>query len=381
MVLKLGVNQTFARKVNSEMVMRLLRKQNMTAKELAERLQISTAAISIITTELLKNGYIRSSAIKDDKKMGRSSILYSLNPDFACVAVVALSDKVVKIGIANMRGEIVEEHCLKEVTVFDSELFYEVIIKMKEVLQNNYDRIPLLGIEVSIPGKIDKDSGEIIQSVPFEPVCKQDKYYIKSLFNKHFKVPVKVNNDLNLAIIGEQRMGADNKDVSNALLVHLGVGMGGALMFDGNIYEGKRGFAGEIGMLTVRFDDTTYTLDGVCAFGGIQRALAGKYGLDIPYRGIYEEYNTGNATVVEYVNKTAKVLGGVLKDVTELLELEEIIISGYASRFGQEYLRLIQEEVNKSLNGTTVRYSTLNEKACMIGAAQKAVENLTAELF
>lgn len=381
MVTETGVDQTFARKLNNQMIMQLLKKKDMTSKELADELKISTAAISMITSELLKNNYILKRTEKNANKLGRSTIVFSLNPNFACVGLVGLYDKKIRIGISDMRGEIVYEREMKEVNFFDNATFLEIIIELKDVLQQKFSDIKLLGIEVSIPGKIDKNSGEIIMSHQFNAAFNHDKEYIQKLFAKYFNVPVKVNNDLKLSAIGEMYKGNIGEDVENALLLHVGVGIGGALIFNRKVYSGRRGFAGEIGMLSVLFNGEQYTFDGVCSLIGIKKYLQKKYNVDLSYKEIVQKYNEGDEIVHTHVNETARVMGKILKDLTEFLEFDEVIISGFAVDFGADYLEIVQSELDKSLNGTVAKYSALKDHASMIGAAQKATENLTATLF
>lgn len=381
MVTETGVDQTFARKLNSQMIMQLLRTRDMTSRELADELKISTAAISMITSELLKNNYIFKRTEKSANKLGRSTLVFSLNPDFACVGLVGLYDKKIRIGISDMRGEIAYEKEMKEVDSFDNAAFLEIVIELKEVLRQKFDHIPLLGIEVSIPGKIDKNSGEIIMSHQFNAAFNHDKEYIQKLFFKYFNVPVKVNNDLKLSAIGEMHKGNIGENVENALVLHVGVGVGGALIFNREVYNGKRGFAGEIGLFSVTFNGELYTFDGVCSLIGIKKYLQKKYDLDLSYREIIQNYNESDEIVHAHVNETAHVMGKILKDLTEFLEFDEVIIGGFAVDFGEEYLGIVQEELDKSLNGTVAKYSTLKDGASMIGAAQKATENLTKTLF
>src|SRR4051812_32777745 len=65
--------------------------------------------------------------------------------------------------------------------------------------------------------------------------------------------PLVVDNDANVATLGEVTYGAA-KNVQHALLVTLGTGIGGGLLLDGRIYRGARGFAAEIGHITVERD-------------------------------------------------------------------------------------------------------------------------------
>jgi glucokinase len=70
------------------------------------------------------------------------------------------------------------------------------------------------------------------------------------VMSERLGLPVVVDNDANVALLAEARHGAA-RDVSHAVLVALGTGIGSGLLLDGRIYRGSRGFASEIGHMVV----------------------------------------------------------------------------------------------------------------------------------
>lgn len=380
MVVKRGQNLTGLRENNSYAILQRLQKKKCTACELAEELSISTAAVSIIMSELIEGGYVIANAVKRQGKTGRPQTEYSVNPNFGCVAAISLADKSVKIGLADMCGKLFSRANIDDIDEFDSSVFYETVIKLKDLLAKHCENIPLFGIEMAIPGKIEKETGEIIRSYQFNAVLKEDKNYIKNLFQKHFGVPVKLNNDLFLSLIGELEQGGSFDEMNNVLLVHVGVGLGSAMVFNGVPYRGNRGLAGEIGLINVYENGETKPLDTVSSLLSIRKYINTAYGENYTYDEIFGLYSNGEERVVERVCHTAKVLGNVIKDLNEVLDLDGIVINGGGVKFGEKYLEIIRSEVKRS-NDVKIAFSCILDDAELIGAARRGVERAIARRF
>ena len=69
------------------------------------------------------------------------------------------------------------------------------------------------------------------------------------LFNE-FNAPVLVENEANCAALGEYRYGA-TRGVDNLIYLSAGIGLGGGILIDGEIFHGSQGFAGEIGHMQI----------------------------------------------------------------------------------------------------------------------------------
>ena len=97
-----------------------------------------------------------------------------------------------------------------------------------------------------IPALVEWDTGVSRWSthLPLEDVRFRD------LMSERLGLPVVVDNDANAALLAEARFGAA-RDVSHAVLVALGTGIGSGLLLDGKIYRGARGFAAELGHMVV----------------------------------------------------------------------------------------------------------------------------------
>ena len=376
----IGKNQTDARIHNNKAILNLLRKEDMTQGKLAEKMGLSIAAVSMISADLIKYGLIKMSDLHLDTRKGRRPQMLSINGAYGCVVVVSLTDENIGYVIANMKEEIVYSSTVNNPDTIELKALYEVILDIKRVI-DNIVKLPLLGIDISTPGKINNITGEIAQSPHFSKEITAQPNFLPDLFHRHFNVPVKITNDINLAAMGEMNAGwlGDDKN-ANAMYVYVGRGIGSALILNGKPYVGTRGYAGEIGLIKRQFGGETHYLDDIASLNGIVLELE-KRGCTVTAETLAERYLSGDRQIVEYVDGTAEELGNALKDLVEVLDLSDIRLAGAAGSFGERYLNIVRASIARSANAVTVDCSTLSRDAGIYGAVSKAIANITAHII
>lgn len=106
----------------------------------------------------------------------------------------------------------------------------------------NMEESALAGIGVGCPGLVDANAGVVRYSnnISWENVA-----LVREL-GKYFACEIRISNDANCAALGEVRAGAA-KDVSNAILLTLGTGVGGGIILNGKVFEGSNAGGAELG--------------------------------------------------------------------------------------------------------------------------------------
>lgn len=364
-----GKTQSYARYLNNRLVMQsLIDNGSSTATALATQLNLSNAAMSAIIEELRTKEYIKEAELAQCRAAatGRRPKYWTINENFGCVAVICLSDYVARIVISDMKSNITES-VETRVEKYDVAMLYELALSLKNILgDEKYRNIPLLRIEFSMPGRVDMTSGELQLSKQFAGEFFSEKNFIVNLFERQFAVPVVLENDVNLAAVGEIACGL-LKDVNDGMIIHVDEGIGGALVFGNKLYTGSRGFAGEFGLMHTQFKGKSAVIDEFVSLRAIREGL-GADTLD----GALAMY-ASDENAKRYVLDTARCLGEKLCDVVEILDISTIVLTGGVVRFGEEYIDALNGELNKSLTKARVFPSLLGSDAPVRGAIYKAV--------
>ncbi|MCR5564169.1 MAG: ROK family transcriptional regulator [Gammaproteobacteria bacterium] len=374
----IGKTQSYARQVNNQLVMRELREANLSATQLSERLNLSNAALSAIISSLLERGLIKVVQNEPNKCVGRHRVYYTINEAFGIILVISLSNYYSTIVISDMKNNILEK-VESKINKYDIKMLYELVLQTKNILQDQkYRDVPLLGIDISVPGIVNKKTGKLYLSNRFDNDLFGEKEPIVSLFERQFDVPVKIMNDINLACIGEMHQGS-LVGAENGMLVHIGEGIGSAFILNGELYEGEDGFAGEIGRMQIEFRNKIGLLEDFASIRAIKNVAKEKYGKEFQIDELVELFNN-DKEIKDYVLETAFVVGTLLGNIEQLLNMKKIVISGYVPLFGDEYLKKVQEGLNSRDIKPTVEFSTLND-ASIIGAIYKATIALTDKIL
>lgn len=150
-------------------------------------------------------------------------------------------------------------------------------------------------VSVGAPGPIDRARGIVEEA----PNLGWRRVPLRSELRQMLRVPVFVENDVNVGLVGEHALGA-GRGAKNVVGIFVGTGIGGALILDGKLYEGSRGGAGEIG-------HTVLAVDGpLCGCGrrGCVEALASRTAMERDVRAAIKAGRQSN--VLKIMKKKSK---------------------------------------------------------------------------
>ncbi|PGZ92340.1 MULTISPECIES: ROK family glucokinase [Bacillaceae] len=270
--------------------------------------------------------------------------------------------------------------------------------KLKQMDKTKED---IAGIGIGAPGSVRLEDGLIFAAVNLGWV----NFPLKDILEKESGIPVIVDNDANIAAVGEMWKGAGNgaKDV---VMVTLGTGVGGGVIVNGDVAHGISGSAGEIGHITVQLENgvlcncgKTGCLETISSATGIARIANEKLqnttketvlkemsnDSPITAKDVFEAYSNGDEVAEEIVNHVMRYLALVLAGVGNTLNPENIIIGGGVSNAGELLLKPLKKYFDE-FAFTTVRDSTklsiakLGNDAGAIGAAYLVKKFITNEI-
>lgn len=363
----LGRDQSFARAVNNDLVIRALRENDLSATDLAKKLNLSNAAMTSILRNLVNDGLIKVSHSISKVGKGRKQVIYTLNEGYGLIAVISFSSTGYSLTLSNIKEDILFE-ADKIANYYNEDLILDITLLLKGLVsQKRYNNIPLKNVTISYPGRVNVKSNELEQENIFDTSLCGKTHNLTNIIKEHLNCAVFVYNDINLAIIGQIRNGS-LQNVKNGMLVYVDNGIGGALLLNGQLFGGEVGFAGEIGL----FSTTFHGKDGLLDYFVSLRSIKEHFNLN-NFQELLKEYKkTGD--VYNYVNDTAISLGKCIKDVIELLNITTVVICGRVSEFKDKYYENVIKEANKALSPCNVIFDNTIRNSIIIGAIAMAYD-------
>ncbi|MEW9500419.1 ROK family glucokinase [Jeotgalibacillus marinus] len=307
---------------------------------------------------------------------------------------VDIGGTTIKIAFVLDQGEIVEKW---EIPTNKSNKGVSIIpdiaasIKLKMV-QYSIKKETVLGIGVGAPGPVNRQTGILYTGVNIgwdEPVALRDE--LQQLTG----LPVVIENDANVAAIGEMWKGAGD-GARDVVCVTLGTGVGGGVIVNGDIAHGVKGAAGEIGHITAVPENGYYCncgkygcLETVASATGVIRlamdalkesnapstlrevlAVTGQ----LSSKEIFDAATMGDLVATQVVQKLSFYLGLALANLGGALNPEKIVIGGGVSQSGDTLLNPLREKFKQFAfstvaESTTIEVATLGNDAGVIGAA------------
>jgi len=220
------------------------------------------------------------------------------------------------------------------------------------------------GIGICAPGPLNPKTGVILN--PPNVPCWRDFPLAESV-ERNYPVPVHVDNDANAAALAETRWGAA-RGYRNVFYATIGTGIGTGIIFDGRIFHGRTGAAGEGGHVSI---DYRGSLCG-CGKPGCIEALAsgtaivrrareaigaGRKSCMLELAGgnltaitgeiVGRASDTGDALAQEILTETTEMLALWLSNMVDLLDPEVIVIGGGAAALLRRFFDQLRDRMPK----------------------------------
>lgn len=220
----------------------------------------------------------------------------------------------------------------------------------------------LAGIGICAPGPLDPNTGVILN--PPNVPCWRD-FPLAAAVRKNYSVPVKVDNDANAAALAEACWGA-GRGYHNVFYASIGTGIGTGIVFDGKIYHGRTGSAGEGGHVSIDYRGPICGCgkpgcieafaSGTAIAQRVQNEIAAGAGsslLDLVAgeRGTVTAISVGKAAESgdplsrRILEQAADQIALWLSNMLDLLDPDVIVIGGGAAALYQPYFNKLRERV------------------------------------
>jgi predicted NBD/HSP70 family sugar kinase len=239
---------------------------------------------------------------------------------------------------------------------------------------------PPLALGISSPGIVDQSSGRVT-SLAYN-VVPEGGFDPLEVIRDRFDLPVLVDNNVNLAAVGEKWFGLA-RGVSTMVFIAIGAGIGMGIIIDDELVRGAHGAAGEICYLPLVGDpfNPRHRLHGgledeIGATGIVEAWRERRAGTDPELSSAHDVFElaaTGNAAARSVVDHVASRLGTAIATVCAILDPELVVLGGGIGASPQ-LLRPVRGSAAALVPITSrIETSLLGEQAALQGAIAVAL--------
>jgi glucokinase len=286
-----------------------------------------------------------------------------------------------KLGIFSNVGELLSFRSIPTSKADDPSLFIEQLAQESSHMLGSD-----LGLKLNDPRIVGLGAGAPMAnyftgSVDHAPNLGWKNVPLKTLFEKYFNCPAVIENDANLAAVGENRWGS-GKDLKDFVLVTLGTGVGTGLILDGKLYRGFNALGGEGGHIIIPHEKRRLCscggmnhLESYLSAKGIKETILELTKEEWTIEKLGQLFKEKNLRATTIINTIAQELALGLTSMGVLMGPQAFIIGGGVSKLGQDFNEVVRQKIDElihfSLKGKIkVLSATLSaEKGAVYGGA------------
>lgn len=315
---------------------------------------------------------------------------------------VELGVKQIVAGVTDKNGKLLRKAtCPTNLSSSYDVLFNDIAQLIHNVLdEEGIDIRSVKYIGVGFPGIPDKEKGTIIRNYTMNQI----HLPVREELQKHFNMPIYVDNDANCVALAESVVGAA-EDIDFSVLVRIGNGIGGGIIINNLIYSGFNFAGAELGHMCIAmggiecscgrkgcweaYASATALLNQITVAAkkhpeSLINTLALKDEAGINIFTVFEAAKQGDTTAMEVVDTYLHYLGEGLVNIVNMLMPNAIIIAGEISRLGESLLKPLKAIVWKDIYTQDVekpefKIAQLGSAGVVVGAAMLGLYSVVSE--
>ncbi|MFJ3669028.1 ROK family transcriptional regulator [Streptomyces sp. NPDC090106] len=390
--MKRGTSRDIRTANRYEVLRQIIAESPTSRQELAAATGLSLATVATLVGELLDLRMITEVGFEDSAG-GRPRGLVAVNASGGALIGVDIAETYVHVELFDLALNVLaraEEDVRPGESLPEQVVGHVAAAVGSVVAQAGVEGARVLGVGVSVPGQVDRDTGVS----EYAPNWDWHDVPLLDLLTEHLAYPLYLDNPLRASAVAELWFGAA-RGRGDAVVVNLGTGVGAGLLLGGGLHRGVSNSAGEWG-------HTTIVLDGRecrCGKHGCVEAYVGASGIMLTLREthpgsalLHAEDQTatiaalarglkgGDAVAAEVVRDTVRYLGAGIADLVNLFNPEVVVLSSWvAAALGEPLVLAVREAVARHAlprptAATEIVLSPIPTDPVCLGAATFALE-------
>jgi glucokinase-like ROK family protein len=395
-------DQEKVRKVNRSLILNTLRLHAPVSRaQVANITGLTRGTVSNIINVLIEDGLVFEDKLQDSK-IGRPSILLGLRPDGGAVVGVEFGVDFISVLLTNFVAKTLWEIRVQTTSQSQTDIINQAEKYIDQALTiAKEQRLQPLGIGVGLPGLVNVRQGNLVMA----PNLHWKNIPLRLIWNQRFHLPIYIDNEANLAALGEYYFGIA-RNVDNFIYLSSDIGLGGGIVIGGRLFRGGHGYGGEIGHIQ------RDPLGEQCGCGRIG-CWETQVGPRAVLRRVKKEFEThhdqslldacsgnlenltfdivvkfalsGDLICHQALEEVAVNLGVGIADLVNIFNPDLIVIGG-AFIQGKEILHSIIEKtifssaLQPSVENLRIEFSERKTEACVLGAVAVVLDDILREM-
>lgn len=234
----------------------------------------------------------------------------------------------------------------------------------------------IVGIGIGTAGQVDPDTGMIVTATP--NLKDWAGTPLKDIIEKKFSLPTYVDNDGNVAALGEWWAGG-GRGARCLLCLTIGTGIGSGIIYEGRVFRGAKGVGAELGHMSIKYDGIRCNCGGI---GCIEAYASGPAlikklqekgkSISVPDE-ILKYAENGDKAVLEAIEEIGTLLGYAMVSFINIFNPDIILLSGGVSNLGDYLINPIRKVVDTYAlpagRDVKITRATLGDQAGVVGAS------------
>ncbi len=309
------------RNINQTLLLHLIReKQPISRAEIAKISGLRPGTVSSIVNRLMRKGVIYEGA-EGPSSGGRKPTYLYINGENAYVLAIDIGVRDTVYAVSDFNGRILKQKAI--ITEGKAQDFLQrLAAEIDKTIEKNYPRVKFDAVGVSVPGLINRDTGEVTVS----PNLEWNNTPVKAILEEKLNLPVFVENDANAAAFSELWYGPlDEIKVKTLLYILVVDGLGTGLIINGELHVGSQIGLGGFGHMCLEPNGE------VCSCGrkGCWETLASESATIARYHRLMN--NKNGSTITSITDLIAKANRGDEKAIAAIRATAEYLGEGIAS--------------------------------------------------
>ena len=391
-----GTNMTHVKMNNRAQILNQLKDGRKSRKDIAERINLTPAAVTILVNELMQEGsIIESNQIDVSGSVGRKKIFIELNRNYKYTIGIRIESDLVSVGIADLSSDILQTESMKVSSKIPlDEISRDIVKTCMDMLWNlNISKEDVLGVGLNVENT-NYNKGDIEYNSYSRH---KDTRSVEELLSERLQLPVITETTVNSLALAEMEFRKQSTP-QNLIFIKYGIDISSAIILNSEIYKGSFGNAGSIehvmvGIKELQDTESKNKFLAELSVGNIIEETAEEYNAvlypilarltdnnpeNIDEERLIQSYLYGEQQIIKKINKKLEFLAVFIINIIHLLDPDKIILYGSFAMeeafFNQLLSQIMQIDPDRDIL-KRIEKSVLDQEKC-IGSAVLANNEL-----